>query len=354
MSEQNLELYKKYRPRTWEQVVGQKSVVESLRNTVLNGAENCPTGFLFAGGPGSGKTTCALILAKALNCENPTDNGNPCNECDTCKSIDSMTNPGIQYFSMANDGSADFVRKMVNDAKIKQPVNKQIIIADEVQNLSNQAFDALLIPLESEKMKTTFIFCTTEPEKVRSAVLSRLQVRNFTPVDNKTLGNHLVNISKQEGWINDDGKNKVNIDDLKAILDISGGSVRNAIGNLDTFIQTGTINTGSSQEILNSILNKKPIELYNISNKMLENGESYIKTMEKIYRILLNALIKKASGEKLNNIENQIIKTMNPNIILWALDTIGEGLKSMSSKVIDYKILFETTMMKILLKISKK
>lgn len=348
------DLYKKYRPKTFDEVIGQDQIVESLRRTVLKGVENTPTGYLFAGGPGTGKTTCALIFSKALNCLNLKEDGNPCNECESCKAIDSDSSMGVHYIPMSNNGSADFVKKIVEDARIAQPVKKQVFILDEVQNLSNQAFDALLKPLESDTMKSMFIMCTTEPEKVRPAVLSRTQIRNFRPVSDKILARHLAKISAKEGWYKKDADdNLITPLVIKNIIDISEGSVRNAIGNLEAYIDTGIIETKSTNEIIKSILNKDPIGLYKTTKMMEENGESYQKSLEIIYKILLDTLIKMSGKQKLNSLETNISKKFTPNLTLWALDTIGNGLNLMSNKTINYRIIFETTMIKILIKINK-
>lgn len=354
---ENLELYKKYKPKRWEDMVGQEKVIESLRKDVLNGPDKIPTGFVFGGKPGTGKTSSAFIFAKAINCEHPTEDGNPCNECKTCKSIDNQVCSGVHYISMANNGGVEDVRRIVNDARVSQPIKKQIFILDEPQNISNSAFDAFLTPLESETMKSTFIFCTTEPEKIRQAVLSRCQVRNFRDVSNKDLGNHLIKISEKEGWLDkEDPENSIITPSIiRDILDVSDGSVRNAIGNLQSFISTGIVSTGSTEEILEALLDRKPIALYNISSKMQENGESYSASLGRMYKIFLGALIKSTSKEnkKITKIEDKIIKKLKPMQILAILDILGNASILMTNKVVDYKIIYETHLMKILMKIPK-
>ena len=353
----NLELYKKYKPRTWEDMVGQEKVIESLRKDVLKGPDKIPTGFVFGGKPGTGKTSSAFVFAKAINCENPTEDGNPCNECKTCKSIDNQVCPGVHYISMANNGGVDDARRIVNDARVSQPIKKQIFILDEPQNISNSAFDAFLTPLESETMKSTFIFCTTEPEKIRQAVLSRCQVRNFRDVSDKALGNHLIKISEKEGWLDKENPEESIITPsvIRDILDISDGSVRNAIGNLQSFISTGIVSTGSTEEMINAILDKKPIALYNISSKMSDNGESYSASLNRMYKIFLGALIKATSGnkKKINQIEERIINKLSPQQILAILDIIGNATFLMTNKVVDYKIVYEVHLMRVLMKIPK-
>lgn len=351
MSENYVELYKKYRPNTWEQVIGQEHVVESLRKAVLN--NSLPTGYLFGGGPGTGKTTAAFILAKALNCENLTEDGNPCNECETCKAIDNGSLPGVNYVSMANNGGVEEVRQMVNQAKLYQPIKKQVWILDEIQNISAQAFDALLIPLEDDNMKTLFIMCTTEPEKVRPAVLSRLQIRNFRPVSEVDIAKNLYNICKQEGW----GKEQ-NLSNavLKDIAYLSNGSVRNSISGLETFIHTGVVKTGSAEMILKSILSKDISAFYQESNNIKENGDSYPQTLEIIYEMILKTLINISSKKNLSSLDKVIATGLNGKIMnfIKALDIIADGVKYMTNSRVRYKLIFESTMIKIFFLINEE
>ena len=207
--ENNIDLYKKYKPKVWEDIIGQDAIVNSLRNSILNN-NSSTTSFIFSGPAGVGKTASAFIYAKALNCENPTDNGNPCNECPTCKAIDNGSLIGVEYLSMANNGGVDDIRRIVEQTNISQPIKQKVLILDETHYLSKAAFGALLIPLESQKTKTKFIFCTTEPNKIDSAVMSRSQHRAFSPVKDSILAKHLLNISINEGWIIIDENKKIN------------------------------------------------------------------------------------------------------------------------------------------------
>lgn len=356
----NIDLYKKYKPKVWEDIIGQDAIVNSLKSSIINN-NTSTTSFVFSGPAGVGKTASAFIYAKALNCENPTDNGNPCNECDTCKAIDNGSLIGVEYLSMANNGSVDDIRSIVEQTNISQPIKQKVLILDETHYLSKAAFGALLIPLESQNTKTKFIFCTTEPNKIDSAVMSRCQHRAFSPVKDSVLANHLANICIKENWLIIDkktnqisDKSKINTSDIKDIVLNSHGSVRTAIGNLQAFIDTGIINKDSSVEIIKSILNLNPIEIYKKTDKLYENGESFVGSLESIYKILQNALIKKVSNEELSSLQEDITKSIDTSTILSILDIIGDGLSDMSNRVVDYKILYERVMLKIILTIKRR
>lgn len=355
----NIDLYKKYKPKVWEDIIGQDKIVESLRNSVKNDNNTSTTSYIFSGPAGVGKTASAFIYAKALNCENPQEGGNPCNECDTCKAIDNGSLIGVEYLSMANNGSVDDIRRIVEQTNISQPIKQKVLILDETHYLSKAAFGALLIPLESENTRTKFIFCTTEPNKIDSAVMSRSQHRAFSPVKDSILARHLAKISMNEGWLILDGKNisqdsKVTKDDITNIVLNSHGSVRTAIGNLQSFIDTGAISKDSTIEMISALLSLNPIEVYKKSDELYLNGESYVGVLESMYKIIQNALIKKVSNEQLNTIQQEINNKMNPSSILSCLDIIGDGLSDMSNRVVDYKILFERVMLKIILDIKRR
>jgi DNA polymerase-3 subunit gamma/tau len=255
------ELYKKYRPRTWGEVVGQDKIVDNLRESVST--DRIAGAYLFSGPRGCGKTTVALILAKAINCENPDGEGNPCNHCDNCKSIDANTNMGVHYLSAANfeGGGVNDIKSIVDQAKRRSAIRKPIWIIDEIQRLSKNALDALLIPLEDPNMSSIFIFCTTEIDKIPLTITSRVQQRAFKLVPRKTLDALCRRILKQEGYeeipeeqrkqyeTEDAGKDfhdrrKVYSSDLivKAIKEsgatFEGGSARQTLSELDHLLST--------------------------------------------------------------------------------------------------------------------
>ena len=234
------ELYKKYRPKNWKDIIGQDNIVKSLQSNVKKG--DIPTAYGFFGTHGCGKTSTAKILAKSLNCTNLQNNQEPCNKCDSCISIDNDESYDVKYESMANSGGAEDIRKLVQEAKLQTPGKKSVYILDEVHNLSKAAFDALLIPLEQDKMNTLFILCSTEPEKIPRTILSRIQTKNFTPISYSLLTRYVKMVSEKESIT-------INDNDIKNIVKSGRGSARDTLTAMEKYINEGSISKTDNQEL---------------------------------------------------------------------------------------------------------
>ena len=166
-------LYRKWRPRTFDDVVGQKHITDTLKNQVTSG--RLSHAYLFTGTRGTGKTTCAKILARAVNCEHPV-NGNPCNACPSCIGIENGTILDVTEMDAASNNSVDNIRDLRDEAVYTPAVvKKRVYIVDEVHMLSNAAFNALLKILEEPPEHLMFILATTELNKVPATILSRCQ-----------------------------------------------------------------------------------------------------------------------------------------------------------------------------------
>ena len=190
-------LYRKYRPGTFADVKGQEAIVTTLKNQLMSGRVG--HAYLFCGTRGTGKTTVAKILAKALNCENLTDDG-PCCECDRCRSIEDGSSMNVvEIDGASNNGVAD-VRQIVEEVSYA-PIDggKKVYIIDEVHMLTDSAFNALLKTLEEPPEYMTFILATTDPQKVLPTIQSRCQRYDFKRISVDTIVERLRDLLEREG-----------------------------------------------------------------------------------------------------------------------------------------------------------
>ena len=189
-------LYRKYRPKTFDDVVGQEHITETLKKQVDTGRVS--HAYLFIGTRGTGKTTCAKILAKAVNCEHPV-NGNPCNQCAACRGIDDGSILDVVELDAASNNGVDNVRALRDEAVFSPAsVRKRVYIVDEVHMLSNSAFNALLKILEEPPEHLMFILATTELHKVPATILSRCQRHSFKRIPVDTITARLNFVAQQE------------------------------------------------------------------------------------------------------------------------------------------------------------
>lgn len=222
-------LYTKWRPTTFDDVYGQLHVTQTLKNEISSG--RISHAYLFTGSRGTGKTTCARILSKAVNCLNPV-NGNPCNECEICKGIDSDTIFDITEIDAASNNSVDNVRDLREEANFTPAVAKyRVYIIDEVHMLSSGAFNALLKTLEEPPAHVIFILATTEIHKLPATILSRCQRFDFKRIAPDAIVSRLNLIAEGENvTLTDEAAN--------LIANISDGGMRDAISLLDRCVSS--------------------------------------------------------------------------------------------------------------------
>ena len=216
-------LYRKWRPKTFSDVVGQEHVTETLQRQVAEG--RLSHAYLFTGTRGTGKTTCAKILAKAVNCEHP-ENGNPCNKCQSCLGIESGGFLDVMELDAASNNGVDHVRALRDEA-IYSPaqVKKRVYIIDEVHMLSIAAFNALLKILEEPPEHLMFILATTELHKVPATILSRCQRFAFRRILPREIVGRLNYIAEQEGI-------DLRPDGAELLAHIADGALRDALACL--------------------------------------------------------------------------------------------------------------------------
>lgn len=226
-----LVLARKYRPQTFDEIVGQEHVTQTLKNAIASGRLH--HAFLFTGARGVGKTTAARILAKCLSCvEAPT--ATPCNACDACREITAGTSVDVQEIDAASNNSVDNIRELREGIRYA-PVRgkKKVYILDEVHMLSGGAWNALLKTLEEPPPHAVFVFATTDPHKLPATILSRVQRYDFKLVPQRRIVEHL-------GRILDDEKLAYEKNALSLVARESGGSVRDALSLLDQVIASST------------------------------------------------------------------------------------------------------------------
>ena len=232
-------LYRKYRPQTFDDVVGQGAVTQTLKTQLLSG--HMSHAYLFTGSRGTGKTSCAKILSKAVNCLNP-HNGNPCNVCEACKSIDAGTCMDVLEIDAASNNGVDNVRDLRDDAVYApSQVKKRVYIIDEVHMLSISAFNALLKIIEEPPEHLLFILATTELHKVPATILSRCQRFSFRRITPEDIAARLQYVSYQEGIELDDGAARV-------LARLADGGMRDGLSLLDQ-CASATVGELSAQRV---------------------------------------------------------------------------------------------------------
>ncbi len=268
---------RKYRPQTFEDMVGQKSVVQTLQNAIRT--KRVTQAYLFSGMRGTGKTTAARILAKALNCvEGPTPT--PCNVCEECMAIVEDRSLDVLEIDGASSGGIDQIRTLRESLKYK-PIHSRtkVIIIDEVHQVTGPAFNALLKTLEEPPAGTVFIFATTEFNKVPATIVSRCQHFEFKKISRKEIINHLMDIAKKENIT-------ISPNGLGLIADASEGSLRDAQSLLDQAVAFSgeVVNDEDLKEILGSIaadllyegssavLGEKPEAVFPLVDRLVEGG----------------------------------------------------------------------------------
>ena len=217
-------LYRKYRPQTFDDVSGQLAVTQTLKTQIITG--KLSHAYLFTGSRGTGKTSCAKILAKAVNCLHP-DNGNPCNVCEACRAIDSGSCMDVLEIDAASNNGVDNVRDLRDDAVYSpSQVRKRVYIVDEVHMLSLSAFNALLKIIEEPPEHLLFILATTELHKVPATILSRCQRFSFRRISQEDIAARLQYVAYQENIDMDDAAARV-------LARLADGAMRDGLSLLD-------------------------------------------------------------------------------------------------------------------------
>ena len=219
---------RKYRPVTFDSVVGQQHITNTLKNAIQH--NQLAQAFLFCGPRGVGKTTCARILAKTINCENISDKVEACGECESCKSFQHGASFSIHELDAASNNSVDDIRNLIDQVRIPPQTGKyKIYIIDEVHMLSQAAFNAFLKTLEEPPAYAIFILATTEKHKILPTILSRCQIFDFNRIKVEDMANHLAKIADKE-------EIKYEVDGLHIIAQKADGGLRDALSMFDQIV----------------------------------------------------------------------------------------------------------------------
>lgn len=216
---------RKYRPTTFCSVVGQKALVQTLKAAVVT--RKLAHAYLFCGTRGVGKTTCARIFAKTINCEHPTPDGEACNECESCRAFNEQRSYNIIELDAASNNSVDEIRSLIDKVRVPPQLGRyKVFIIDEVHMLSTAAFNAFLKTLEEPPHHAIFILATTEKHKLLPTILSRCQIYDFQRITIEDIVEHLRYVASQEGFTVDD-------DALNVIARKADGGMRDALSIFD-------------------------------------------------------------------------------------------------------------------------
>lgn len=283
---------RKYRPSSFDTVVGQTALITTLKNAVKSG--KLAHAYLFCGPRGVGKTTCARIFAKAINCLHPTADGEACNECESCKAFNEQRSYNIFELDAASNNSVENIKSLMDQTRIPPQVGKyKVFIIDEVHMLSTSAFNAFLKTLEEPPAHVIFILATTEKHKILPTILSRCQIYDFERMTTNDIINHLKKVAEKEGITYED-------EALNIIAEKADGGMRDALSVFDqaaSFCQ-GNITYAKVTEDLNVL---DTDNYFNIVDLCLQNKVSDA-------MLLLNSIIAKgfAGGHFINGLASHI------------------------------------------------
>ena len=268
---------RKYRPMTFDTVVGQAALTTTLKNAVKSG--KLAHAYLFCGPRGVGKTTCARIFAKAINCQNPTADGEACNACESCQSFNEQRSLNIFELDAASNNSVEHIKTLMEQTRIPPQLGRyKVFIIDEVHMLSTAAFNAFLKTLEEPPAHVIFILATTEKHKILPTILSRCQIYDFERMTIRNTVDHLKHVAEQEGFTYEDQA-------LAVIAEKADGGMRDALSIFDqaaSFCQ-GNITYEKVIEDLNVLDVENYFQIIDLAN---QNKVSEI-------MVLLNKIINK-------------------------------------------------------------
>ena len=353
-------LYRKFRPLNFSEMVGQEHITRTLRNQVIE--QRVGHAYLFNGGRGTGKTSAAKILARAVNCLNPKD-GEPCNECEICKAILSGSLTDVVEMDAASNNSVEDIRAIRDEVNFLPTRAKyRVYIIDEVHMLSTGAFNALLKTLEEPPEYIIFILATTEPQKIPTTIISRCQRFDFKSISHDKMKQCLENIISKENISIDDGA-------IEEIINNSKGGMRDAIGLLDqasAFCNnnitandieelSGNISIKQIRTFLSNIMQKEYNVIFDSISNYSSNGKDFALICEKIINYIREGILykKKINTDKILDEDKNIFDKLSDTDLYDLIDYLSDTLVKVKNSY-QKELTFEVQMIQMIDKIFNK
>lgn len=318
-------LYQRYRPQRFADLVGQEIVAESLRRAV---AEDRPShAYLFEGAQGTGKTSTARILAKALNCMSPQEPGEPCNECDSCLDITEGVSMDYNELDMGSAGGVESIREVIQRSGLATPGKWRVVVFDEAHLMSPSAASALLKYLEESPQNVVTILCTTEPHKLLRTVLSRVQRRNFKRADYPVMRAHLDRI------VQDLGASVVDADIDAAILE-GAGSFRDTLSALESIIETGKAPESHAHKVVQALADADTKTVLAFVAEAIKDGEPPRALAEEVFALLRELFFIQVGAQEVLSTPDwgtraDTARALGPKRTVKAMELLGEAVVGM-------------------------
>ena len=337
-------LYRRYRPRRFDELKGQDHVVRALRNAVINNREG--QAYLFSGPRGTGKTSTARILAKVLNCEKLKD-GEPCGKCNSCLSIDAGSSYDVLELDAASNNGVDNMRDLIERAALGNPGRHRVFILDEVHMLSKPAEAALLKTLEEPPDHVVFVLATTDPQKVSETIRSRTQHLQFHLLPLQELKEHVR-------WVVADAKLVVSEDAIDRVVQLGAGSVRDTLSALELVVASGgdVEEQISLDEFIESFIDHDPGRALAAVGSAVQFGADPRALTEDIVRYLRDAFLSLMAPELVQlpkeraEIVGEQARRMGATSVVRAIEVLGDVLIEIRHAP-DARLLLEVAVVKL-------
>lgn len=336
-------LYRRYRSQRFSEVLGQPHVTDALKNAIAE--KRTGHAYLFSGPRGCGKTSTARVLAKALNCENLGDDGEPCTTCDSCVAIEEGRSFDLHELDAASHNKVDDVRDLISKVQLGSPGRTKVYILDEVHMLSSGAENALLKTLEEPPDHVVFVLATTEPQKVVATIRSRTQHFEFHLLGAETLAEHVR-------WVIADAELDVDDDAIDYVLRQGGGSARDTLSALDLVAAAGGVPAGTdiAETLLRSVGEHDPGKAIAAVQEGLELGREPRTIGEEMLELLRNAFLASMGAplthlnDRTATLATELASQLGPATLTRSLEAIGQALVEMRQAA-DPRVPLEVTLL---------